>query len=170
MQRLNIEIKARCQYPERIRSLLQTLGADFIGEDHQVDTYFGVKQGRLKLRQGNIEQALIYYRRKDQPGPKKSEVLLYQPGSGTDLKQVLSAALEVSVIVDKVRSIYFIQNVKFHIDTVKGLGSFVEIEAIDKDGTIGAKRLNEQCRHFMDLLSIDPADLVDRSYSDLLQH
>ena len=34
--------------------------------------------------------------------------------------------------MDKKREIYFIHNVKFHIDNVKNLGTFIEIEAIDE--------------------------------------
>ncbi|HUU22776.1 MAG TPA: hypothetical protein VM389_09600 [Phycisphaerae bacterium] len=62
----------------------------------------------------------------------------------------------------------FIENVKFHVDEVDGLGRFVEIEAIDADGALGPDTLHAQCRHYMDLFGIDPADLIDRSYSDLI--
>ena len=50
METLNIEIKARCQNIDRIRTLLNEAGAEFKGTDHQVDTYFKVNSGRLKLR------------------------------------------------------------------------------------------------------------------------
>lgn len=35
------------------------------------------------------------------------------------------------VVVDKMREIYFIDNVKFYFDKVEGFGIFVEIEVID---------------------------------------
>lgn len=57
---------------------------------------------------------------------------------------------------------------KFHIDTVKDLGTFVEIEAIDKDNTISKEKLLEQCQSFLDLFQISQEDLVSVSYSDLL--
>ena len=136
---LNIEIKARCPNPAGIRSILQANKADFRGTDHQVDTYFNVPQGRLKLREGNIENALIHYKRSNQKGPKRSDVHLFKTSPETDLKAVLQAALDTKVVVDKNREIYFIQNVKFHIDTVVNLGSFVEIEAIDLEGDLGEK-------------------------------
>ena len=47
---LNVEIKARCPDPERVRAILRQHGAEYKGLDHQVDTYFNVPQGRLKLR------------------------------------------------------------------------------------------------------------------------
>jgi adenylate cyclase class IV len=57
----NIEIKARCNDLDKIRSILKTKNALFKGVDNQVDTYFNSKIGRLKLREGNIESNLIYY-------------------------------------------------------------------------------------------------------------
>jgi len=164
---INIEIKARCSDQDRIRNVLKSRHAEFRGEDHQIDTYFKVQRGRLKLREGNIEKALIYYEREDAQGPKKSEVILYKDPSPS-LKDILAKSMGIFVVVDKQREIYFIENVKFHIDTVQGLGSFVEIEAVDKDGSIEESRLLEQCRYYLAHLAISEEDQVAESYSDLL--
>lgn len=165
---LNVEIKARSSQIKTVRRLLENQVARFVGVDHQVDTYFKVARGRLKLREGNIENALIHYSRSDQAGPKKSEVLLYQSPTTANLKEVLEAALDKLVVVDKMREIYFIDNVKFHLDKVQDLGTFVEIEAIDQDGTIGEEKLQEQCNYYLQLFQIPAEDLVSYSYSDLL--
>ena len=45
---------------------------------------------------------------------------------------------------------------------------FVEIEAIDDDGSIGRDRLSEQCEHYKQKFSIRAGDLVAASYSDLI--
>ena len=74
----------------------------------------------------------------------------------------------VKVVVDKTRRIYFLGNVKFHFDRVAGLGTFVEVEAIDRDGTIGREILQEQADGFAALFEIRPEDFVAVSYSDLL--
>ncbi|MDP4000026.1 MAG: class IV adenylate cyclase [bacterium] len=163
---LNVEIKARCKNPNQVREYLRS--AEHKGTDHQVDTYFNVRTGRLKLREGKIENALIYYERGDQPGPKQSQVLLYKGQPKSSLKEVLTKALGVLAVVDKQRDIYFLDNVKFHVDSVKGLGSFVEIEAIDEDGSIGKDRLNEQCQQHLKALGIRDQDLIATSYSDLV--
>jgi adenylate cyclase class 2 len=165
---LNIEIKARLRDRNKIRNWLLAQHARQVGTDHQVDSYFKVPRGRLKLRLGNIEKSLIYYQRPDQAGPKQSDVLLYPVESGSELLEVLKASLGIKVVVDKIREIYFLENVKFHIDTVKGLGDFVEIEAIDSDGSVGRERLLEQCQYYLNALEIQPSDLVEVSYSDLL--
>ena len=165
---LNIEIKARTTERDRIREILKSNNADFIDVDHQVDTYFKVHSGRLKIREGNIENHLIYYDREDTSDLKKSTVILYKNNPDSNLKEILTKCLGVLAVVDKYREIYFIENVKFHLDNVGGLGMFVEIEAIDKDGSIGNEKLLEQCKNYLNLLYISKEDLIASSYSDLL--
>ena len=165
---INIEIKAHCANPEKVKHLLEAKQADFKGVDHQIDTYYKVPKGRLKLRTGNIENTLIHYERDNQAGPKQSNVALYKNEADSSLGEVLRKALEVLAVVDKKRAIYFIGNVKFHVDEAEGLGSFVQIEAIDSDGSLGVEHLQMQCRRYMDYLSIENQDLIEQSYSDLL--
>ncbi|MHC4618851.1 MAG: class IV adenylate cyclase [Planctomycetota bacterium] len=168
MSHIDIEIKARCPNPEGIRTILKQKNAEFKGIDRQTDTYFKVAKGRLKLREGNIENSLIFYSRPNHAGPKQSDVAIYQTNACPNLKEVLIGALGVLTKVKKQREIYFINNVKFHIDLVEKLGSFVEIEAIDSDGSIGRDKLLEQCRRYMELFGIAEGDLVNASYSDML--
>ena len=98
-----------------IKEILDSRQANFKGVDHQVDTYFKVPNGRMKFREGNIENSLIYYDRPNQAGPKKSTYILYHPKPNSSLKQLLTQSNGVLVVVDKLRSIYFIDNVKFHV-------------------------------------------------------
>ena len=165
---INFEFKARHSDIEAAERALLKHGPRFVGEDHQVDTYFNVPSGRLKLREGTIEQSLIFYERTDTAGAKQSNVSLYHHQTDPALKQVLAKALGTKIVVDKRRMIYFIDNVKFHFDTVQGLGQFVEVEAIDKDGTIGIEKLKEQCAFYQALLGIKESDFIAESYSDLL--
>ncbi len=166
--RLNIEIKARSDRHDHIRAILRSKNARQVGLDHQIDTYFNVSEGRLKLREGNIENSLIFYSRSNQAGPKRSDVVLYKLVPDPALKEVLSASNGVLVVVDKQREIWFVENVKLHLDVVHELGTFVEIEAIDADGSHTEYALREQCDAWIELLGIQPEDLIDRSYSDLL--
>ena len=164
----SIEIKARSTQHNKVREILKKAGAEYKGKDHQVDTYFNVSNGRLKLREGTIENNLIHYERPDQKGPKQSSVLLYKSTPNSSLKSLLEKANGILVIVDKEREIYFIDNIKFHIDTVKDFGTFIEIEAIDEKGEIGDAKLNKQCQHFLNAFGVKDYDLVECSYSDLL--
>ena len=140
----------------------------FIGEDHQVDTYFNVPAGRLKLREGNIENALIHYERENTAASKSSHVLLYSHRPDSSLKEILVKTLGIKAVVDKRRKIYFIDNVKFHFDTVAGLGTFLEVEAIDKDGTIGKEKLQSRCDHYARFFNIQPEEFIAVSYSDMI--
>ena len=165
---LTVEIKAKSENQTEIRKILKSKKAEYKGTDHQVDTYFNVENGRLKLREGNIENNLIHYIRENIKGPKQSKIILFKSEPNSTLKQLLTTAIGVLTIIDKKREIYFVENVKFHIDTVKELGTFVEIEAIDKDGTIGKEELLSQCEYYLDLFNIPKSNLISVSYSDLI--
>ncbi len=168
MKIINVEIKARCSDHERIRRVLLEKNARFIGLDQQVDTYFRADSGRLKLREGAIENNLIWYQRPDQEGPKTSHCVLYKTEKGSVLKNILSDAMGVMVVVEKEREIYFIENIKIHLDLVKGLGTFLEIEAQSEEGDKSEELLHSQCIQLMDEFGVRSNDLLSESYSDLL--
>lgn len=165
---LNIEFKARSADVIAAENILLQHNPLFIGEDHQIDTYFNVPNGRLKLREGSIENALIHYERENTAGSKSSQVLLYQHQPDETLKAALTKALGIKAVVDKRRKIYFIENVKFHFDTVENLGTFIEVEAIDKDDSIGRGKLQEQCDYYAALLQVGKDDFMAVSYSDMI--
>ena len=168
MSHVNFEFKARSSDIDSLEKKLLKLDPEFMGEDHQVDTYFNVKNGRLKLREGNIENSLIYYERSDTAGAKQSDVLLYQHPAEKVLKDILIKVHGVLVVVSKIRRIYLIENVKFHFDRVEGLGTFVEVEAIDKTGIMDIKLLQEQCSNYAALFEVKEPDYISHSYSDMI--
>ncbi|HEX6182061.1 MAG TPA: class IV adenylate cyclase [Chitinophagaceae bacterium] len=165
---INIEIKARTTRAAEIRKYLQENGAAFIGTDHQADTYFNVTNGRLKLREGKIENNLIFYSRAETGGTKQSNVEMMQVADPPVLRNILAKAMGVLAVVNKRREIYYIDNVKFHLDTLEGLGEFVEIEACDRFEHIPVERLKEQCEEYMKLFGVKEEDLVKKSYSDMV--
>ena len=168
MEIKNIEFKARVTNLQDIEKKLLSLKPIFIGIDEQLDTYFSVPTGRLKLREGNIENALIWYKRANTADAKLSTILLYNHKPDGALKQILTLLHGIKVVVQKTRKIYFIDNVKFHLDVVEGLGHFIEVEAIDKDATIGIEKLHGQCNQYAHLFNILPSAYVAYSYSDML--
>jgi adenylate cyclase, class 2 len=164
----NIEFKAKIESISTYENLLLTLNPTFIGQDHQIDTYFNTTQHRLKLRQGNIENALIQYSRPNTANAKLSNIILYQHEPSNDLKNILISQLGIKTIVDKVRNIYFIDNVKFHFDTVQNLGTFLEVEAIDTQNKFDVEYLKKQCDKYFSFFSLHPSQIIAESYSDLL--
>ncbi len=165
---LNVEIKARCQDPDFVRRYLLEKQAEFRGTDEQTDTYFIVAKGRLKLREGNIENNLIFYERNNLAGPKHSHFNLVKVEDAAGLKEVLIKSMGIKTVVKKRREIYYIGNVKFHVDEVPGLGSFVEIEAGNVLEDMTAEQLKSQCDHYMAEMGIREPDLIKNSYSDML--
>ena len=95
-------------------------------------------------------------------------MLLYRSSPDSSLKEILVRSLGVKATVKKIRRIYFVGNVKIHFDTIEELGTFVEVEAIDLDGSISKQQLQEQCDDYIRLFEIDERDFVAISYSDLL--
>ena len=168
MNIINFEFKARVDNLDYYKQKLLTLNPVFRGTDHQIDTYFLVRNGRLKLREGKIENALISYNRKDDSAVKQSDIILFKYEPDSDLKDILLQHFEIKIVVNKERKIYFIYNVKFHFDQVEELGSFVEVEAIDSDGSVGIEKLISQCNVYAHLFDITKDQFISGSYSDLL--
>ncbi len=168
MPNLNVEIKASTGSPELIKQYLINHKADFKGLDVQTDTYFNVPIGRLKLREGNIENNLIYYIRDNQKAPKSSQFHLIRVEDAQGLKEVLAKSCGIKMIVRKRRQIYYIANVKFHIDEVPGLGWFIEIEAGNVLANKTEEELLEQCNFYLQEFGIKEEALIADSYSDLL--
>ena len=168
MSYLNVEIKASTNCPEFIKEYLSSHNADFKGLDEQTDTYFNVPHGRLKLREGNIENNLIYYNRDNQKGPKSSQFDLVKIEDAQRLKEVLAKSCGIKMIVRKRREIYYIANVKFHVDEVPGLGSFIEIEAGNVLADKTVEELLEQCNFYLKEFGVKEEELIADSYSDML--
>ncbi|HEV2231769.1 MAG TPA: class IV adenylate cyclase [Terriglobia bacterium] len=166
MKLVNFEFKARLKNDARVRAALRDLRARYIGTDHQVDTYFRVPVGRLKIREGRIENALIFYRRSNERRARQSKIEIMMLSRRNSIREILTAALGVLVVVDKRREIYFVGNVKIHLDRVRGLGKFAEVEAISREGSL--VKIRNQARKFQKLFGITASDIVPQSYSDLI--
>lgn len=166
---INIEIKAYCGDLESFKSKLLQLPVTFEGEDSQVDTFFQVSHGRLKLREsilyGNI---LIPYLRPDKEGPKQSDYELIPISNPQKVKTLLGQILGTMGEVKKKRGIYFFENVRIHLDEVEKLGNFIEFEAVvDDEKTIDKSR--EKTQWLINYFNITDDQLVEVAYMDLIK-
>jgi predicted adenylyl cyclase CyaB len=166
MKRLNFEFKARLKNEHQVRAALKRLDARFIGTDHQIDTYFRVPSGRLKVREGRLENALIFYQRSNLRRARQAAVEMTLLPRRNSLRAILARSLGILAVVDKRREIYFVKNVKIHLDRVHRLGKFLEVEAISRAGDL--KKIRSQARQFQKLFGITAKDIVAESYSDLI--
>lgn len=163
---MNAEFKARCEDLQAGINHVRTAGARWAGREHQIDTYYRVAQGRLKVRETGVRAELVWYFRGDTLRSKRSDVLILSLPKPAPIKETLSRALGVKVVVDKVRRIYLRDNVRVHFDQVNGLGSFVEIEALGRPKDF--LRLKRQAEEMAEILGLRSSDLIRGSYSDLL--
>lgn len=164
----NIEIKARYPDLERAREIVRQLDARYEATYHQVDTYFYVQYGRFKLREFDDHPTqLIYYIRPDVAEPKASEYEIYPVTQAAQLKSMLSAALGVWKVVDKQREVYWVENVRIHLDQVRNLGNFLELEGVVKSKR-EASATETRVSKLLSLFHISKDALLTNSYSDLI--
>ena len=142
----NIEIKARAR--------------DFIGQSElaaqlsegpaqhlvQVDTFFNVTSGRLKLREfGDGTGELIQYHRADQIEPTESTYIRNTTADPSTLKDALANSLGVRAVVKKKRTVYMAGQTRIHLDEVEGLGMFLELEVVlDSEDTAETRFLRSE--------------------------
>jgi homotetrameric cytidine deaminase len=162
----NVELKALDPDPARSLAVCRELGADDKGVLRQRDTYFKARSGRLKLREEEPGGAvLIQYDRPDAAVARESRYRLTPVEDPGELRESLDAALGTLVVVDKERHLFLWDGVRIHLDTVAGLGSFVELEGVaPPESDLGPER--EKVARLQRELGID--EVLTDSYSDRL--
>ncbi len=163
-----LELKAHCGDLSKVQEWVQG-NARSIGDLHQVDTYFRVKHGRLKLREtaGRDLASLIFYLREDLPTSKKSQVLLLEVDNARELTEILGEALGILIVVEKRRAVYRWREVQIHLDEVKQLGTFLEFEKVTESPD-EERVAEEEFEYLKAALGIEKTEMVAESYSDLL--
>ncbi|TNN47318.1 hypothetical protein EYF80_042498 [Liparis tanakae] len=164
----NVEIKAKVSdmalFAKKAAELSQSEGSII----RQHDTFFNCSRGRLKLRDFMNESGqLIFYERPDTDGPKLSRYSISPTSDPQSLRTVLSDALGVKGEVRKERRLFLIGQTRVHLDTVEGLGDYMELEVVMRpDQTLeDGQRVAEQ---LMEALSVSEESLVTGAYVDLL--
>ena len=164
----NVEIKARVddleQLHRRIKAIATSVPA-FISQD---DTFFTCATGRLKLREfegGSGE--LIFYQRADSSGPKESFYVRTPIVDPASLRRALTLACGQIGRVRKQRTLYLTGRTRIHVDSVEGLGDFLELEVVLTDSEsvdVGAR----EAERIMASLRITETNLLEGTYLDLL--
>uniref|UniRef100_A0A3B3VK15 Si:ch211-156b7.4 n=1 Tax=Poecilia latipinna TaxID=48699 RepID=A0A3B3VK15_9TELE len=164
----NVEIKAKVSDPEEFAKMAVQLSQSEGTIIRQHDTFFNCSRGRLKLRDFmNGSGQLIFYERPDTDGPKLSRYSISPTSDPPGLKVVLSDALGVKGEVRKERRLFLIGQTRVHLDTVEGLGHFMELEVVMRpqqsvdEGQQVAVELMEQ-------LGVSEDHLVTGAYMDLI--
>lgn len=164
----NIEIKARIESARALGAKAAAIAEEGPIEIVQDDTFFACPNGRMKLRElaaGAGE--LIFYRRADRRGPKESYFLRSPTASPGTLRAALSEAYGQTGRVRKRRTLFRAGRTRIHLDEVEGLGHFLELE-VELQAGEAAERGVEEALGLMARLGVDPAQLVEGAYVDLL--
>lgn len=165
----NVEIKARAEDFEAIRSLAGQISDSPPTLIEQEDTFFRCPNGRLKVRRLSSHSGeLIYYERPNAAEPAESRYIRAATGDPDSLAQALSYALAIRGVVRKKRTVYVSGQTRIHLDEVEGLGQFVELEVVlapDQTFPDGLR----QAREMMGRLGIHQRQLLDQAYIDLLE-
>jgi predicted adenylyl cyclase CyaB len=165
----NIEIKARLRDFDEIRRRAEQLSHTPVKVIPQEDTFFNAPRGRLKLRVlAEDNGQLIYYTRPDQEGPKRSDYHISLTPDPENLKRVLELAYGIRGVVKKTRFLYMVGQTRVHLDDVEGLGRFMELEVVMREGQSDTEG-QTIAEGLMAALGIEKSDLLEGAYMDLIE-
>jgi predicted adenylyl cyclase CyaB len=164
----NIEIKARVRDQSHVRDYMRTQGTQHQIQ-YQRDVFFNASHGRLKLRCfPDGTGVLVAYNRPDRTGPKLSDYTLAPVHDASQCERALARSLGIRGIVEKKRQIAIVGQTRIHLDRVKGLGLFLELEVVLKPRQT-SRSGQTIARKLMEDLKINPADLLEEAYIDMLE-
>ncbi|MEM3875505.1 MAG: class IV adenylate cyclase [Candidatus Micrarchaeaceae archaeon] len=165
----NIELKIYLNSFTQLIQELNKINAKHIQHLHQVDTYYNSMFGRLKLREiNNSAYELIFYLRPDELTRKISNYYIFdlKKESIKTLKYRFAKTFGKLVIVEKNRDLWLYKNTRIHLDQVKTLGTFLELETV-----VGNKSIKYSIQEFNEIvkkLNLSKYKKEKKSYSDLL--
>lgn len=160
----NLEIKVKLQSLIEVKNILSKNRIKLKEVLNQQDIYYKTGKGLLKLRIENGNHTLIFYDRSENTEKRWSDFYLLEFGKENP-KDFLSKFLKPMVIVEKRRELYLYKNTRIHLDGVKKLGQFLELETKVLNGSEDAEvRFN----YLVDLLRLRRKREIRASYKDLL--
>ncbi|XP_045618129.1 adenylate cyclase CyaB [Procambarus clarkii] len=167
----NVEIKAKVHDVAKLHQCAAQLSNSEGEILHQEDTFFCSPKGRLKLRVlKDDNEELIYYERPDQEGPKCSDYVKVSRKNGElsgDVCKLLTRCLGVKGAMRKTRTLYMVDQTRVHVDSVDGLGDFMELEVVLRDD----QTVEDGEKIASDLrlkLGIKEEDLLSEAYMDMI--
>ena len=164
----NVEIKARVENLDRVEAIARDLSDSGPTVMEQDDSFFNCDNGRLKLRDfGDGSGQLIFYRRPDMQGPSASHYSIAKTNDPDALRATLTEAYGTAGRVVKTRRVYMIGRTRVHLDRVRDLGTFIELEVVLNEGEDADEGIVE-ANALMAELAVDPDNLIAEAYVDLL--
>lgn len=163
----NVEYKAELRDIALAKAICGGLHAPWVSTLQQTDTYYRVADAKLKRRECiGYEPEWIFYHRASRVQPKLSSFTIYSDAQAQ--QRFGSSPLPLLCVVRKKRDLYMSRGgVRIHLDSVEGLGDFVEFEAL-----VCPERSLAECHKQLDELkrAFAPAmgEAIASGYADLL--
>jgi adenylate cyclase class IV len=180
----NIELKFEVSEERFIecRKIAMSLDPTSTSSLWQFDTFFNIptKDSYLKMRAENCvgndmpNYTLIFYRRPKDVNAKQSSFVRYFPKSGSyedsksdpeQLVTILSLSLGVLGIVQKLRTVYHVNNVRIHLDVVGHSDTYVEMEYCVSN-EYPAEKGKETLENLVKVLKLADCKRIDGAYMD----
>lgn len=162
---VNLEIKVPVKNLKKLIKIVENEGGKLIYSSRQIDVYYKVNNGRLKVRNSSGEKSVIYYERIEDGSERWSNFEVIKVDDPNVWIKFFDKFLQRLVVVDKQRTLYHLLNTRIHFDKVKGLGDFVELET---KVTNGKKKARQEFSMILNLLDLNPINQILNSYSDLI--
>jgi adenylate cyclase class IV len=166
----NIEYKAELLNLETARGIARAIGAREVAFLEQTDEYFPVAEGRLKRRternatQGTERREWIWYDRADKVQARTSR------WTRLDDRQVEvrwpNLVRKVEHYIKKRRELWDFEGVRIHLDSVAGLGNFLEFEGV-VDSSGDPTRVRGTVEHLIGQFRPVLGEPVSGSYADM---
>lgn len=171
-----VEVKVRADH-EAVRSRLEAVGADRLGTVSQTDIYydhpvrdFAETDEALRIRReanGDETARITFKGQLVEAESKTRREIETSVGDAEIMADILTAVgFHEAATVRKTRDRYRLDGFTVSLDTVDGLGTFLEVETSASEADIEAQR--ERAQSLLDDLGVDPADHIRRSYLELL--
>jgi len=163
----NIELKAQVDYVSMLNRI-NTLKPTCLGTLFQTDTYYLLGNRRLKIRKETNKTELIYYKRENKEDSKDSHYFIFKLNSLLFYctKKILTFLFGIKKVIEKQRQLFIYKNTRIHLDRVKDLGEFLELETVVRNEEIYSEYQREQME-VISRLKIADYHKVAYSYSDL---
>lgn len=171
---IEVEVKARVDH-SKVRHVLENLGAVEIRVEEQSDSYFTAPHRNfaktdeaLRIRSLDGRAVLTY------KGPKldrvsKTREELETPVDENPTKKILQAlGFSEAGIVRKKREIFRAEDITVCLDTVEGLGEFLEVEIVVEDEQKKIENSRKQLFEFLEQFGVGKEDSIRTSYLEMI--
>lgn len=161
---VNLELKIKIDSLDSLIEKLKSINAKQDSVLLQKDIYYKVPKGLLKLRIENESKTLILYNRDETSENRWSDFNLLNLNDDY-AEEFFSKIFKVEVIVEKERKLFWFNNTRIHLDKVKQLGNFLELETLMINGKTDAKKRFDE---IVKLLNLDLSKQIRKSYKNLV--